>query len=469
MLFHTFEFFVLLFVTFFSFYIFPKKRIYILALANIIFYGASGTRYLLLFLIVSLITYLCSLKLETCYWKIFYLIGILVVISNLLFFKYTGFVLNNLEKFMRIHFPWQDSLLSKILLPVGISFYTFQLIAYLVDVKRKEIKPCDSFINFWVFISFFGQLIAGPIMRGKEFLPQIENLQDNKLTLRNFKYGFYYIIMGLTKKIIFADFLASKADFYFNQVGNLNSLDAWFASYLFAFQIYFDFSAYSEIAVGVGYLFGLYLNINFKSPYISASPSEFWKRWHITLSSWIKDYIYIPLGGAKKGTLLQYMFLIIAMAISGLWHGAAWTFIMWGIYHGLLSAFHKIYRKWIKLERKNSFYKILSIFIFFNLTTIGWVFFRAKSIHEAVFMIKKMITLCDISFSHVYFVYFGFIALLYGIHILEYFIRNNEITLKLFWEKHVPTGIRAAAYMAILIILILLTKTEESSFIYFQF
>ncbi|WP_165916346.1 MBOAT family O-acyltransferase [Marinisporobacter balticus] len=359
--------------------------------------------------------------------------------------------------------------MSKILLPVGISFYTFQLIAYLVDVKRKEIKPCDSFINFWVFISFFGQLIAGPIMRGKEFLPQIENLQDNKLTLRNFKYGFYYIIMGLTKKIIFADFLASKADFYFNQVGNLNSLDAWFASYLFAFQIYFDFSAYSEIAVGVGYLFGLYLNINFKSPYISASPSEFWKRWHITLSSWIKDYIYIPLGGAKKGTLLQYMFLIIAMAISGLWHGAAWTFIMWGIYHGLLSAFHKIYRKWIKLERKNSFYKILSIFIFFNLTTIGWVFFRAKSIHEAVFMIKKMITLCDISFSHVYFVYFGFIALLYGIHILEYFIRNNEITLKLFWEKHVPTGIRAAAYMAILIILILLTKTEESSFIYFQF
>ncbi|QXM05318.1 MBOAT family O-acyltransferase [Crassaminicella indica] len=469
MLFHSFEFMILLFITFMLFYSFPKQRIYLLALVNILFYGASGISYLVLFMLVSLITYVCALHLDKSYYKILYTIGILVNLLNLAFFKYTGFILKNLEKIIGITFPWQEHLLAKIMLPVGISFYTFQLIAYLVDVKRKEIKPCDSFISFWVFISFFGQLIAGPIMRGKEFIPQILNVQKNPFTLSNIKYGFYYITMGLAKKIIFADFLASKADFYFSQVMNLNTLDAWFAAYLFAFQIYFDFSAYSEIAVGIGHLFGLRLKLNFKSPYISGNPSEFWKRWHITLSSWIKDYIYIPLGGAKKGVFLQYVNLIIAMALSGLWHGAAWTFIIWGTYHGVLSVLHKIYRKNISFNRNNKLYKLISIFVFFHLTTIGWVFFRAGSFNDALYMIKEMITLSNMTYSPRYFIYFGFIAFLYCIHLLEYFIRKNDITLTKLWEKYFPPFIRAAAYIGILIILILFTKTEESSFIYFQF
>ncbi|WP_129598216.1 MBOAT family O-acyltransferase [Anaerophilus nitritogenes] len=469
MLFHSFEFFVLLLITFVFFYSFPKQRIYILAVANIIFYSASGIRYLFLFMIVSWITYMCSLKITKNYGKIFCCIGILVNVLNLIFFKYTGFILNNIEKVMGIIFPWQDTLLAKIMLPVGISFYTFQLIAYLVDVYRKEIKPCDSFLSFWVFISFFGQLIAGPIMRGKEFLFQIDSLEENKFTLTNFKYGFYYIGMGLFKKIIFADFLAKKADIYFSQVGNLNTLDAWFAAYLFAFQIYFDFSAYSEIAVGVGHLFGLNLSLNFKSPYISANPSEFWKRWHITLSSWIRDYIYIPLGGSKKGNLLQYVFLFTAMAISGIWHGAAWTFIVWGIYHGILSALHKIYRSYIKVSKENIIYKIVCIVIFFQLTTIGWVFFRASSIYDAIFMIKKMITFSDVSYSMTYVLYFGFVLFLYGVHLVEYFVRKNENTISVYWQKYFSPAVRAAAYIGIVILLILFIQTEESTFIYFQF
>lgn len=473
MLFHSFEFIFLLVVTFILYYLFPKGRLWLLAIANLVFYSVSGWGYLLIFLGVSAVTYYCSTRLEGPHGKLYYYFGLLVNLLNLAFFKYTGFILKNLETALGLHFPWQDSLLAKIVLPIGISFYTFQLIAYLVDVKRKEIAPCESFVKFWVFISFFAQLIAGPIMRGKEFLPQISSLKKINYQTEYIRDGLYYIAMGMGKKLIFADLLASKVDYYFLQASHLGTLESWFASYLFAFQIYFDFSSYSEIAVGVGKLFGFDMAINFKTPYLSGNPSEFWKRWHITLSSWIKDYLYIPMGGSKKGFTLQCVFLLIAMTLSGLWHGAAWSFIVWGLYHGLLSVLHKIYRRWQQTHHpawiQSKWYRALSIFVFFQLTTIGWVFFRAATLQEALHMIQGMLSLNQIRISPIHLFYFGFIALLWLLHYIEYLVRKNAPVLIGHWQTRVPEFVRAAAYVMVLLILILFTQGEQSTFIYFQF
>lgn len=473
MLFHSFEFIFLTIITFALFYVFPKKRLLLLAVANLVFYGVSGFGYLTLFVFTAFITYYCSLKLQSPRRKIYYFAAIILNLGNLAFFKYTGFVLRNIEMALNIHFPWQDAFLAKIILPVGISFYTFQLVAYIVDVWRKDIEPSKSFVEFWVFIAFFAQLIAGPIMRGNEFLPQVEKLKEIKYDEGNIRYGLYYIAMGLTKKLVFADILAPKVQYYFSQASQLGTLDSWFAAYLFAFQIYFDFSSYSEIAVGVGHLFGLQMAINFKTPYLSGNASEFWRRWHITLSSWIKDYIYIPLGGSRKGFPMQCVFLLTAMALSGLWHGAAWGFIVWGIYHGLLSVSHKIYTRIIKGKEyrftQSKIYRVMSIFFFFQLTTIGWVLFRAKSLQDATHMIWKMVSFSDIRMDRVYILYFGLIIFLWALHLAEFALRKNALKFIHSWKAYCPDYVRAAAYVCILIILVMFTQREQSSFIYFQF
>lgn len=473
MLFHSFEFLSLLFLTCLIYYLLPKQRLYLLAIANLVFYGVSGISYLLLFLAMSIITYYCSRRVNKKGGRIFLYAGVLINLFNLAFFKYTGFVLKNFEALLNLHFPWQDALLARIILPVGISFYTFQLIAYLVDVFRKDIKPCRSLVEFWVFISFFAQLIAGPIMRGSEFLPQIEGIKKIKFDQQRLKYGLYYICMGLSKKLIFSDQLAPRVQYYFSLGTQLGTLDSWFATYLFAFQIYFDFSSYSEIAVGIGHLFGFDLAINFKTPYLSSNASEFWKRWHITLSSWIRDYVYIPMGGSKRGFKRQCLFLVLAMTLSGLWHGAAWGFIVWGIYHGLLSLIHKLYAKWVKKANPkfvNTFiYKAITVFMFFQFTTIGWVFFRANSLRDAASMVWKMVSFTQINYHPIYIVYFAIVLGLWLLHLAEYYLRKNASIVIEKWHRYFPEYIRAAAYVMVLIILILFTQREQSTFIYFQF
>jgi alginate O-acetyltransferase complex protein AlgI len=464
---------MLLSITVLVYYIFPKSRIYALACANLLFYGASGLNYLALFGAVTFMSYFLAIKLYEKKNNAYYYLGLVVNALNLLFFKYTGFLLTNLSSFLNIGFLNQDEFISRIILPVGISFYTFQIIAYMTDVKRGELKPERSFLRFWVFISFFGQLIAGPIMRGYEFLPQINNVKNSSWKESRFKYGIYYIMMGLSKKIIFADYLASYANRFFDSYMNFTILDGWIAAWLFAFQIYFDFSAYSEIAVGVGHLFDLDLDINFKSPYISKNPKEFWKRWHITLSSWIRDYIYIPIGGNRRGFAMQSVFLMAAMTISGMWHGADWTFLIWGAYHGLLVIIHNIYQRYFsnfrnKVMDKN-WYNVVCIFVFFNLTSIGWVFFRAKTFSQAIFIIKKMFDISSLTVTPFQVKYIMISAGLYFIHVLEYYIRKNEKKLSVKIQEQLPIPVRALGYAAVVVVLIVIAKTEQSTFIYFQF
>ena len=473
-MFLSFEFALLLLVALLVFYLIPARlRLYLLALADIAFYLAVGLNYLLLLLIVSALVYFCAVKAGQGGRGIYAWIGILAAAANLVFFKYTGFVLANLGLLLPAGNLAESPFVANIVLPLGISFYTFQMIAYLADVTGKRIQPCRDFIQFWVFVSFFGKLVAGPIMRGKDLLPQLEETTFGRFRPQDIRTGFYYIILGITKKVVLADALGLKVDYYFNNISLLNSFDAWFAAYLFAFQLYFDFSAYSDMAVGIGRLFGLRLSLNFLTPYISANPSEFWRRWHITLSSWIRDYVYIPLGGSRKGLAPQCFFLIAAMAVSGLWHGAAWTFVVWGVYHGLLMVGYKF----ASLIGKNRsgvtinplLGRVVSVFVFFHLTVLGWVFFRVGNLGDGLEMAVKMLTFSQTEYSPVYLLYFSFIALLYALHVLESLLITNREALAAYWENKVPAWLRAAFYAALLVVFVLCIKTEPSAFIYFQF
>jgi alginate O-acetyltransferase complex protein AlgI len=473
MVFQSLEFLLLLVLTLIVYYLWPKGRLYCLAIANAFFYGVGGLGYLVLFFLLALITYFSSLHLKGKRGKIFFLLALGLNLANLLFFKYSLFILNNLERFLGLSFGYQNSVLTRLVLPLGISFYTFQIIAYLVDIRRDRLAPCRSFLLFWVFLSFFALVSSGPIMRGEKLLPQLERVKEQPFNSRQFKSGLYLLGLGLSKKILFADLLSPRVAAYFSSAPYLNSYQAWLAAYLFTFQLYFDFSGYSDMALGIGRLFGLHLTRNFSSPYLSANPTDFWKRWHISLSSWIRDYIYIPLGGSKKGLSRQLIYLFIAMTVSGFWHGAAWTFIIWGMYHGILLIAHKLY---LVMKKRFSFfpkggriYHLASVFIFFHLTVIGWVFFRAQGLTNALLILKKMLLVNHFSPSDFRPLGLGLVAFFYLLHLGEFWLRKNQEKFFQFWQQKLPAPLRALAYTLVLLVLILFTKGTESSFIYAQF
>lgn len=375
---------------------FRRSRIALLAIGNIVFYGASGLGVLAVFMFVTAITFACVHLMKRGKRALFFWIGIALNLLNLGFFKYTVFVLTTLEGWTGLSGFVSQTFVSSIVLPVGISFYTFQLISYLIDVRRGDAEPTRSLLKFWVYISLFPQLVAGPIMRGNELLPQLDALPEKRIRWQEIKFGIYLFMIGLVKKVVFADSIAKQVDPLFAQGTAIDGVQSWLAAYAFGFQIYFDFSAYSDMALGLGFMLGIRLIINFNSPYISASPSEFWRRWHISLSRWIKDYIYIGLGGNRKGRVRVQLNLFAAMVISGLWHGAMWTFVLWGAVHGLLLILYKgtlwFNRwEWIHRVRGMLWYRVLAIAVFFHVVTWTWVFFRAESIDQAIHMTKEML------------------------------------------------------------------------------
>jgi len=474
MLFHTPEFILLLICTLGLYYLLPKGRLYLLAAADIIFYGVTGLGYLALFVLITSLTYFLSLKSRGPRGKLYLGIGLAINILNLCFFKYSLFILTNLERVLPVQLVNNSSFFTSIVLPIGISFYTFQFIAYLVDVYQGKTEPARSLLVFWVFISFFAHLIAGPIMRGQELIPQVQGIESIKFDPARFRMGVAYFALGLLKKIILADYIAIYADRFFNQGSSLTGPQAWVAAYLFAFQIYFDFSAYSEMAVGIGHMFGIRLHLNFRTPYLSANPGEFWRRWHITLSNWIRDYIYIPLGGSRQGETRKYVNLFIAMTVSGLWHGAAWTFVLWGMYHGLLLVIYNLYRKALGVKEKtatagNRLVNAISVLVFFQFACIGWVFFRASSIDMALHMLRQMLALNHLYFDPSLTVYIALIAGLYLLHVLEYWVRQNYLSISYYWHRYLPASLRALVYTTAIILLIAFSRADQSAFIYFKF
>ena len=302
-------------------------------------------------------------------------LSVLVNLSVLGFFKYFNFFMESFIVALKcINLNPNISMLN-IVLPVGISFYTFQTMSYTLDIKNKDIEATTNFLDFSVFVAFFPQLVAGPIERAKVFFPQI--LCDRVFSIENLKRGLFLIVLGFFKKVAIADPISSYVGDGFVYGRNYHFLDVYLSTLFFTIQIYGDFSGYSDIARGLSKLFGFNLMVNFQRPYFSKNPSEFWRRWHISLSSWLRDYLYIPLGGNKSSSFLTYRNLFLTMLIGGLWHGAAWNFVLWGAYQGLILIIFRYFS--FAPKKGNIFSHLLYLFIFFHFIMYGWLLFRADS------------------------------------------------------------------------------------------
>ncbi|WP_373232249.1 MBOAT family protein [Cohnella sp.] len=452
-------------------YLFLKKqRLLLLAVANAVFYAAHPEGFLILFLIMCILTFVIVHLMTRERFRWVFWIGIALNVLNLIFFKYTLFMLDNLN-LLGFETSWSGSFVESILLPLGVSFYTFEFISYLIDVRRGDTKPTRSFVKFWVFVSMFPHLIAGPIMRGDELIPQLDKLSEKKISWDAIKFGIYLFIIGIIKKIVIADQLSPIVKEYFDKGSALTGTESWIAAYTFSFFIYNDFSAYTDMAIGLGILLGVRFADNFKSPYLSASPTEFWRRWHITLSRWIRDYIYIGLGGSRKGLILTQINLLAAMLISGLWHGAKWTYVVWGGIHGLLQVIHRLSLylnrwSWIHKVRQSRIYQWIAIFIFFHVITWTWVFFQAPSIEMALDMTWKM--LHAHAFNIVVHPLFLMIVGLFLLHVVEYLLRTHESAIGRIWH-YVPFPLRSAVYLLITISIFYFAKGDKYEFVYFQF
>jgi alginate O-acetyltransferase complex protein AlgI len=326
--------------------------------------------------IISVVTEKCNRNKK----RIFFYIGIFFNIGLLGYFKYADFYIMNTTSIFNLNIS-----LTRITLPLAMSFYTFQQISLLIDIYRGEIKNV-RFFDYTLYIMFFPRLLMGPITRYNELVPQFRSAKCNAIDYNNMSIGLYLFFIGLFERIVVADTFGIYADLGFGSPQSLTMLSAWATSISFTFQIFFDFSGYTDMAIGTAYFFNIRLPINFNCPYLSINIREFWRRWHITLSHCLRDYIYRPLGGNRKGEVRTCTNIMITFLIGGLWHGAGWTFIAWGGIHGIALCLQRI---WAKSQIKLS--NTLSLFITFNVVNIAWVFFRAKSIDDAVNVLKTMV------------------------------------------------------------------------------
>jgi len=370
-----------------------------LLVASYVFYGSWDWRFLSLIFISTVLDYVCGIKIHETddqkRRKFFLILSIVGNLSILGFFKYFNFFASSLHGLMG-HFGLNlDPVFLRIILPLGISFYTFQTMSYTIDIYRRHMNPTRKFFDFALFVAFFPQLVAGPIERAKHLLPQI--LSPRKITLHKFYEGCYLIFLGLFMKVLIADNLARIVDPVFAQGAPYNGAMVLIALYAFAFQIFCDFAGYSNIARGLGKSMGFDIMINFNLPYIATNPREFWHRWHISLSAWLRDYLYIPLGGNRKGTLFTYRNIVITMLLGGLWHGAAWTFVFWGAFHGILLIIHRAIEPFLSMIpspkgffTKKAWFYAKAIF-FFQIVCLGWLLFRAQSLTQVADMLHGLI------------------------------------------------------------------------------
>jgi alginate O-acetyltransferase complex protein AlgI len=361
-----------------------KLARYWLLCASLFFYSWWNPIYLPLIVASILVNYFIGRELnkantdstkKSILWG-----GVILNIGLLGYFKYFNFFINNVNLLLQneIH-------VSQIILPLGISFFTFQQVAYLVDSYYGKTKEYD-FVSYSLFVTFFPQLIAGPIVHHKDVMPQFDKVENQKFNSFNFSKGLYVFFMGLAKKVIIADSFAVCANAGYANTGTLNFLDSWITSLSYAFQLYFDFSGYSDMAIGLALLFNIHIAINFNSPYRALTIQDFWRRWHITLSNFLRDYLYIPLGGNRVSEFNTLRNLMYTFVLGGLWHGAGWTFIFWGFLHGFGQVVFKLWKK-TSIEMPNW----LAWFITFNYVNLAWVFFRASSWQEAIQLVEGMI------------------------------------------------------------------------------
>lgn len=364
-----------------------------LTVASFFFYGWWDWRFLFLLAASGVLDFFCGLGMRRypTRKKLFLALSLLGNVGSLGVFKYLGFFAANVSAVA--HLVGVEGVTApqwNIVLPVGISFYTFQSMSYTIDIYRDRLEPTRSMLHFFAYLSMFPQLVAGPIVRASDLLPQLEErtTPDEEETWK----GWSLVAQGFFKKTVLADNLAPFVDAHF---GNLGAYPAgitwWFVSLLFAYQIYFDFSGYSNIARGLGHLMGLRFPVNFNHPYIASSFREFWGRWHISLSTWFRDYVYVPLGGNRRGKTRGMVNAAVTMVVSGLWHGAAWTFVIWGALHALYLSLERV-TQWP--ERVTALFgrmgKLVAVLLVFLLTLLSWVFFRAATLGDALVVLGRM-------------------------------------------------------------------------------
>ncbi|MBN2805460.1 MAG: MBOAT family protein [Prolixibacteraceae bacterium] len=441
-----------------------KGRLLWLTMASFFFYGWWDWRFLFLILFSGLVDYLAALGMYRFqrHKKLLLIISVLANIGSLSVFKYSGFIASNLDQLFGLNGAF--SLVAQIpdfflITPVGISFYTFQSMSYTFDVYRNRLEPTRNVLHFFAYLSMFPQLVAGPIVRAKEMLPQM--LRVTKVSKEEKWAGFQLIVRGYFKKMVIADNLAPLVVAAFSAPElNPSSMYWWGIIMAFAFQIYCDFAGYSDIARGLAKWMGYDFPDNFNHPYISTSLREFWTRWHISLSTWFRDYLYIPLGGSRLGVFRSHLNLWITMVVSGLWHGAAWTFVVWGALHALFSSIEKI-TSWPERLKKSGTLRMLAWFIVSVQVLVAWVFFRAESIGQAVDILKLM------------FSFRGALDLGWGLNGTVFMVLMvlRELFAGLQLNKKLkPLSPRAEMiFYALIIVVIIYFRGSGSEFIYFQF
>ena len=449
----------------FIYYISRKKlRNYILLFASLFFYAWAGVDYLKLLIISIILNYILGIFIDRSKGKskvkaIFLCVGIILNLSILFYYKYYDFFIYNINDIFNTNFA-----LKYIALPIGISFFTFQGISYIIDIYRNDGKVNKNIFSVALYISFFPQLVAGPIIKYKS----IDNeIRSRKESIEGFSYGIDRFIVGLAKKVVLADILAAIVnDIMPYHVYGIDIPTAWLGAICYTFQIYFDFSGYSDMAIGLGYMFGFSFMENFNYPYISKSITEFWRRWHISLSTWFREYLYIPLGGNRKGNV--YFNLFIVFLVTGVWHGAAWNFIIWGLWHGFFIIIERLIRdKELYKKIPICFKWMATIFI----VIIGWVLFSASSFTEAIDYIKIMFGIVrydNISFSISYFInkklIFWLVISIIASTPIATIIKNKYKEYKYF---EVIKSI--AVLILFLVSIIFVVNSTYSPFIYFQF
>lgn len=482
MLFNSLDFAVFLPVVFLLYWFLTSKNLklqnLLIVVSSYVFYGWWDWRFLSLILFSTLVDYLVGIRIsktsDKLKRKLVLWISITVNIGFLGFFKYYNFFVDNfVSAFSLFGMKFQvDSL--QIILPVGISFYTFQTMSYTIDVYRKKLEPTRDFVAFAAFVSFFPQLVAGPIERATNLLPQF--FSNRKFNESNAVDGLRQILWGLFKKVVVADNCAILANHIFNNSAELNGSTLVLGAVFFAFQIYGDFSGYSDIAIGTARLFGFHLKQNFSFPYFSRDIAEFWRRWHISLSTWFRDYVYIPLGGSRVGTWMKIRNTFIIFIVSGFWHGANWTFIVWGA----LNALYFIPLQLTDKNRKHldvvardklipAFKTTLHILITFGLTCFAWIFFRAENIGHAIQYISEIFSKSLFFKPQVLNKYDAIATFLFILFcmFIEWKGRENLHALERFGFNW-PKLLRLAFYFIIAFI-ILLYMGSMQEFIYFQF
>ncbi|MHA7842946.1 MAG: MBOAT family O-acyltransferase [Winogradskyella sp.] len=477
MLFNSLEFFIFLPIVFAMYWLIGNKRIkqqnLLIAVSSYVFYGWWDWRFLFLILFSSLVDYTIGQKLNSedkpPKRKVLLWTSICVNLGFLGFFKYYNFFVDSLVDSFTF-FGGQLSINTlNIILPVGISFYTFQTLSYTIDVYNRKLEPTKDFLAFMAFVSFFPQLVAGPIERATNLLPQFHIKRE--FVYKNAVDGLRQVLWGLFKKVVIADNCATYANMIFNNQQEYSGSTLLLGAFFFAFQIYGDFSGYSDIAIGISRLFGFNLKRNFAFPYFSRDIAEFWRRWHISLSTWFRDYLYIPLGGSRGGTRMKVRNTFIIFIVSGFWHGANWTFVVWGA----LNAIYFLPLLLLKKNRVNTnlvaegkifpsakeFFQMLSTFF---ITLVAWVFFRADNVTNAFIYIRDIFSSSLLNKPEIFpTTVLGLLSLFL---VIEWLGRSGEYAIQKV--DFINRPLRWSFYMLLIILMFIFTG-EQQEFIYFQF